>query len=49
MRIFKGEGELNTRRSAQALHIAVRDLRDRTRFRMKHDPLIWASFIHVGV
>ena len=48
--ILQGEGELDVRRSAEGLHKAVRDLRDRTRFKMKKtDPLVWASFIHVGI
>ena len=47
--ILEEKGELNVRRSAEGLHKAVRDLRDRTRFSTKSDPLVWASFIHVGV
>ena len=47
--ILNGKGELDVRRSAEGLHIALRDLRERTRFMRKHDPLIWASFIHVGI
>jgi tetratricopeptide (TPR) repeat protein len=43
------EGELDFRRSAEGLHRAVRDLRDRKRFKTKTDPLVWASFIHVGI
>jgi CHAT domain-containing protein len=42
-------GELEVQRSAEALHKAVRALRNRTRFCMKNNPLVWASFIHVGV
>ena len=44
-----GESGLDARRSAEGLHKAVRDLRDRTRARTKHDPLAWAPFIHVGI
>ena len=47
--IVEGEGRLNVRRSAEGLHRAVCDLRHRSRFRGKHDPLVWASFIHVGI
>jgi CHAT domain len=43
------EGELDFRRSAEGLHKAVYGLRDRTRHKMKTDPLVWASFIHVGI
>jgi CHAT domain-containing protein len=47
--ILKGKGGLDVRRSAEGLHKAVRGLRDRTRFMRKHDPLVWAPFIHVGI
>ena len=47
--IIQGEGELDVRRSAEGLHRAVCDLRDRTRFMRKTDPLVWASFIHIGI
>ena len=47
--ILQGESELDFRRSAEGLHNAVRDLRERTRFRETTDPLIWASFIHIGI
>jgi CHAT domain-containing protein len=43
------DGKLDFRRSAEGLHKAVRDLRDRTRFARKADPLVWASFVHVGI
>ena len=48
------EGKLDIRRSAEALHWAIHSLRDRTRTssmfnkKVPNDPLIWASFIHVG-
>jgi tetratricopeptide (TPR) repeat protein len=42
------EGIFDVRRSAEGLHNAVRDLRDRTRFKTKTDPLVWAPFIHIG-
>jgi hypothetical protein len=43
------EGGINAERAAEGLHKAVRDLRDRTRVRERHDPLIWAPYIHVGI
>lgn len=43
------EGEFDVRRSAEGLHKAVRNLRDRTRMKERNDPLVWASFIHIGV
>ena len=46
-------GELDTQRSGEGLHRAVRILRDKTRFKSrptgKNDPLVWAPYIHVGV
>ena len=48
-------GTLNTRRSAEGLHHAIRQLRDQTRtsFRFTRkvpsDPLLWAPYIHLGV
>jgi CHAT domain-containing protein len=47
--ILQGENGLDFRRSAEGLHKAVRNLRDRTRFAKKTDPLVWASYIHVGI
>lgn len=47
--ILNGKGELDVRRSAEGLDIAMRDLRDRTSFMRKHDPLVWTSFIHIGI
>jgi hypothetical protein len=43
------EGTLDIRRSAEGLHKAVRDLRDRVRLKGKTDPLVWASLIHIGM
>lgn len=43
------EGRLNAGRSAEGLNKAIRNLRERSRFRGKHDPLIWAPFIHIGI
>ena len=50
------EGDiLNTRRSAVALHSAIRNLRDTTRivpgFKRKadSDPRLWAAYVHLGV
>ena len=52
-RILQGNNGLNGRRSAEALHKAVRDLRNKTRIgsgaRKESDPLDWASYIHVGI
>ena len=51
--ILQGNNGLNGRRSAEALHKAVRDLRNKTRIglgaRKESDPLVWASYIHVGI
>ena len=47
--------KLETRRSAEGLHRAVRALRDRTRIKpgfkkkISSDPLVWASYVHLGV
>ena len=47
------DGKFDGRRSAEGLHKAVRSLRDRTRVKfrstMENDPLIWASYIHIGI
>ena len=49
------ENKLDTKCSAEALHHAVRSLRDRTRtvpgFKKKtqDDPFVWAPYIHLGV
>ena len=46
---------LDIKRSAEGLHRAVRELRDRTRkvaglgIQAKDDALVWAPFIHIGV
>jgi tetratricopeptide (TPR) repeat protein len=40
---------LNAEWAAEGLHRAVRELRDRTRCKKMHDPLIWASYIHIGM
>lgn len=48
-------GKLDTRRSAEGLHRAVRALRDRTRDELGYtrkvssDPLVWASYVHWGI
>jgi CHAT domain-containing protein len=47
--ILELQGGLDARRAAEALHKAVRGLRDRTRVKRKHDPFVWAPFIHVGI
>lgn len=43
------QDELDVRRTAEGLHKAVRDLRERSRYITRTDPLVWASFVHVGV
>ena len=47
--ILDGDCGFDSRRSAEGLHKAVRQLRERTRIVRKHDPLAWAPFIHVGL
>lgn len=48
-------GKLNTENSAEGLHWAVRALRDKTRTAsvlsktVPTDPLVWATYIHIGV
>ena len=52
--ILQGK-KLDTQRSAEGLHRAVRLLRDRTRSvpglsrKVPNDPLVWATYIHLGV
>lgn len=47
--------KLDTRRSAEALHFAMRSLRDEMRNisgfprRFAPDPLVWAPYVHIGV
>ena len=41
---------INAERAAEGLHKAVRGLRDGTRrVKKRHDPLVWAPYIHVGI
>ena len=45
---------LNTRKSAEALHMATRSLRSKTKVapmnrESQSDPLIWAPYIHIGI
>ena len=51
--ILKGNNGLDVHRTAEGLHKAVRDLRDRTRLIrgsvIISDPLVWAPYIHVGI
>ena len=48
--ILEGGGSrFDARRSAEGLHKAARQLREKTRIMRKHDALIWAPFIHVGI
>ena len=49
--MLNGSDKLDIRRSAEGVHRAVRLLRDRTRAGIgsMHDPLVWASYIHVGI
>ena len=47
--ILKDVG-INAELAAEGLHEAVCGLRDRTRrFKKRHDPLIWAPYIHIGI
>jgi hypothetical protein len=49
------DGVLNILSSAEGLHREVRALRERTREvkgftkKVPSDPLVWASYIHIGV
>ena len=45
----KNRSGFNAQRSAEGLHKAVRELRNRTRFKDDHDPIAWAPFIHIGI
>jgi len=51
--ILNKDGGFDTLQSAEGLHKAVSILRENTRFKkgkiMRNDPLIWASYIHVGI
>jgi tetratricopeptide (TPR) repeat protein len=51
--ILDGDGGFDCLRTAEGLHKAVSILRDHTRVKMQNnmmnDPLIWASYIHVGI
>jgi CHAT domain-containing protein len=51
--ILEGGGGLDTQRSGEGLHRAVRVLRDKTRIdsrsAINNDPLVWAPYIHVGI
>ena len=53
--MLNGCDRVNTRRSAEGLHRAIRSLKDKTRAvpgttrRVTTDPLVWASYIHLGV
>ena len=46
------DGYLDVSRSAEALHFAIRRLREETRIRArqetKDDPLVWAPYVHFG-
>jgi CHAT domain-containing protein len=46
-----GNGGFNAWKSAEGLHKAVRNLRDKTRVSSRHgsDPLVWAPYIYVGI
>jgi CHAT domain-containing protein len=43
------QGKLDIKRPAEGLHKAVCNLRDKMDFRMKNNPLCWASFIHISI
>ena len=54
-RLMLGDSLFDPVRSSEALHHVVRQLRDETR-RVRgftkvvpNDPLVWASFIHIGI
>jgi CHAT domain-containing protein len=53
--MLKGGTTLQTHKSAESLHDAVLKLRERTRSVLQFqrgnlsDPLIWATYVHVGV
>ena len=51
--ILEGDARFDARRSAEGLHKAVLNLRNKTRINfgstMKSDPLVWAPYIHVGI
>ena len=51
--ILDGDGGFDCLRTAEGLHKAVSILRDHTRVKMQNtminDPLVWASYIHVGI
>ena len=53
--MLEGEGNLDTQRSAEGLHRAVRTLREDMRHvpgfsrKAPSNPLVWASYIHLGV
>lgn len=46
---ISADAKFNVERAAEGLHKAVLQLRDSTRFMRKQDPLLWASYIHVGI
>ena len=48
---LEGNGGFAARRSAEGLHNAVRNLRDKTRVnsRYRSDPLVWAPYIYIGI
>ena len=43
------ETEFDVRRTAEGLHKATWNLREKTYIRSRSDPLIWAPYIHVGI
>jgi CHAT domain-containing protein len=51
--ILDGGNGLDTQRSAEGLHRAIRILRGKTRTAsrsiMMNDPLVWAPYIHIGI
>lgn len=57
VKLVENRTDIEYMRSAEALHWAIRDLRERSRmipgFTLNspddHDPLVWAPYIHMGI
>ena len=52
-RCMTKDGRIDSTKTAAALHVAVRELRDRTRYELRakmiNDPLEWSAYVHVRV